>query len=368
LTQIREVDGGNLGMVFQCSQTISFGLGTTIQAEQIAVKWPSGIVSTFNNVASNQAITIFENRNPIANAGVNQTIEATSLSGAEVTLNGSDSYDPDGDPLTYTWRENNIIIAGPTSSPTSQVTLALGSHTTELTVADGKGCSDDDEVLINIVDTTPPSLTVAVNPNVLWPPNHKMIAIHATITVSDAVDPNPTFVLTSIVSNEPDNGLGDGDKSNDIQEAEYGTPDVDFKLRAERSGKGNGRIYTVTYTATDASANSTSTSATVTVPHDMGQANAAPTNFDLLANHPNPFNQETEISFQLPAAEHTVLKIFNTLGQEIKTLIDQKYEAGYHTVRWDGRDNSGNLVVSGTYFYQIKAGDFVAIRKLVVLK
>ncbi len=308
------------------------------------------------------------NEAPVADAGTDQTIEATSPSGAEVNLDGSDSHDPDGDPLTHTWRENSTIIAGPTSSPTSQVTLALGSHTIELTVDDGKGGTDDDEVLINIVDTTPPSLTVALNPNVLWPPNHKMVAIHATVTISDAVDPNPTFVLTSIESNEPDNSLGDGDKPNDIQEADCGTPDLDFKLRAERSGKGDGRIYTVTYRATDASGNETSTSATVTVPHDMGQLGSAPTNYDLFANRPNPFNQETEISFQLPAAEHTVLKIFNTLGQEIRTIVDQPHEAGHHSVRWDGRDNNGNLVVSGTYFYQIKAGDFVATKKLVVLK
>ncbi|MDZ7319040.1 MAG: FG-GAP-like repeat-containing protein [candidate division KSB1 bacterium] len=308
------------------------------------------------------------NHPPIANADDDQTVEATSSSGAEVTLDGSGSHDPDGDLLTYTWRENSTIIAGPTNSPTAAVTLALGSHTIELTVADEKGAVDTDEVVMDVVDTTPPTLSVSVEPNMLWPPNHKMIAIHATVTVSDFVDPNATFVLTSIVSNEPDNGLGDGDKPNDIQEAEYGTPDLDFKLRAERSGKGNGRIYTVTYTATDASGNSSSTTATVTVPHDMGQPDAAPANFDLFDNHPNPFNQETQIRFQLPVASYTVLKIFNTLGQEIRTILDQQCEAGYHSVRWDGRDNNGNLVVSGTYLYQIKAGDFVAIKKLVVLK
>lgn len=314
------------------------------------------------------AITPLVNQPPIANAGPDQTLEATSPSGAEVTLDGSGSHDYDGDPLTYTWWENSTIIAGPTSSPTSVVTLTLGRHTIELNVDDRKGGVDTDEVVVDIIDTTPPALSVSVEPNVLWPPNHKMIAIHATVIVNDVADPNPTFVLTSIVSNEPDNGPGDGVMPNDIQEMVYGTPDLDFKLRAERSGIGDGRIYTVTYTATDASGNSHSMSAMVTVPHDVGPVNALPENFDLFANHPNPFNQETQISFQLPRAAYTVLKIFNTLGQEIRTIIDQPCEAGSHTIRWDGSDNNGNPVVSGTYLYQIKAGDFMAIKKLVVLK
>jgi endo-1,4-beta-xylanase len=73
--------------------------------------------------------------------------------------------------------------------------------------------------------------------------------------------------LVSITSNEADNGLGDGDTSDDIQGASYGTDDRQFLLRAERSGTGSGRIYTVTYSATDASGNATETTDEVTVPH-----------------------------------------------------------------------------------------------------
>ena len=80
--------------------------------------------------------------------------------------------------------------------------------------------------------------------------------------------PGVSYVLTSITSSEPDNGLGDGDTVGDIQDASFGTADTAFKLRAERSGPGPGRIYTVTYTATDASANSTAAQAIVTVPHN----------------------------------------------------------------------------------------------------
>ncbi|MCI0496044.1 FG-GAP-like repeat-containing protein [candidate division KSB1 bacterium] len=93
-----------------------------------------------------------------------------------------------------------------------------------------------------------------------------------------------------------------------------------------------------------------------------------PQDFELGQNYPNPFNLETYIDYQLPEESHTTIKIYNLRGQEIKTLEDEQKHAGYHSVRWDGRDNNGNLVVSGAYFYQIKAGEFVAIKKLVVLK
>ena len=75
------------------------------------------------------------------------------------------------------------------------------------------------------------------------------------------------MTLVSVTSNEPDNGLGDGDTANDIVIVD----DFTFNLRAERSGTGQGRVYTITYQVTDACGNSTLASATVTVPHDKGK-------------------------------------------------------------------------------------------------
>ena len=119
------------------------------------------------------------------------------------------------------------------------------------------------------VDKTPPTLNIRVDKSTLWPPNHKMVPIHVTVEASDADSGIASVVLTSITSNEPDNGLGDGDTANDIQGAEFGTNDIDFQLRAERSGTGKGRVYTITYTATDYAGNVTVATATVTVPHSQ---------------------------------------------------------------------------------------------------
>ena len=104
---------------------------------------------------------------------------------------------------------------------------------------------------MTIVDTTPPDLTVVLSPTVLWPPNHKLVEIKASIAVRDVCDPNPTVRLVSITSNEPDNGQGDGDTTGDSQGAALGTDDRTFLLRSERSGPGGGRVYTVTYEASD---------------------------------------------------------------------------------------------------------------------
>ena len=93
-----------------------------------------------------------------------------------------------------------------------------------------------------------------------------------------------------------------------------------------------------------------------------------PENYALEQNYPNPFNPETEIRYQLPVSEHVVIKVFNALGQEILTLVDGQYEAGQHSVRWDGRDKKGVPVSSGVYIYQIQAGTFSQAKQMSLLK
>jgi len=108
---------------------------------------------------------------------------------------------------------------------------------------------------------------VSVSPARLSPPNHKLVPITATVVATDTCDASPVVQLLSITSSEADNGGGDGNTTDDIQGASFGTDDRQFLLRSERSGKGSRRVYTITYSATDASGNTTVRQATVTVPH-----------------------------------------------------------------------------------------------------
>lgn len=222
---------------------------------------PAGANSTFDMYTA--AITAVVNQPPTADAGPDQTVECTGPGGASVTLDGSGSSDPDGDPLTFTWTGP----FGTASGPTPTVTLPLGTHIITLTVDDGNGGTSSDTVTVNVVDTTPPNITtVTASPNSLWPPNHKLVQVTVTASASDTCSGTTACTITSVSSNEPVNGLGDGDTAPDW----VITGNLTVKLRAERSGTGTGRVYTITVQCTDASGNSSTKDVTVTVPHNRG--------------------------------------------------------------------------------------------------
>jgi hypothetical protein len=88
-----------------------------------------------------------------------------------------------------------------------------------------------------------------------------------------------------------------------------------------------------------------------------------PNNFELFANYPNPFNPSTKIRYAIPQASFTVLKIYNIMGQEVATLINEEKAAGVYEVNF----NAINLA-SGTYLYKLQAGSFVETRKMILLK
>ena len=92
------------------------------------------------------------------------------------------------------------------------------------------------------------------------------------------------------------------------------------------------------------------------------------TAFDVLyENYPNPFNPSTTIKFGLQEERHTRLIIYNSLGQKVRTLIDQPQTAGVHAVRWDGKNDAGLHVSSGVYIYRLVAGNFIQTRRMILL-
>ena len=87
-----------------------------------------------------------------------------------------------------------------------------------------------------------------------------------------------------------------------------------------------------------------------------GNPTEAPQAFTLKQNRPNPFNTSTLIMYEVPLAGNVFLKVYNSLGQEVATLMEGHQEAGHNHVFWNGKDNKGNLVSSGTYLYKLQAG------------
>jgi hypothetical protein len=92
------------------------------------------------------------------------------------------------------------------------------------------------------------------------------------------------------------------------------------------------------------------------------------TGYQLEQNYPNPFNPSTVISFQLPVNSEVTLSIFNMNGQLVKQVASGRYASGRHTLVWDATNDRGERVASGVYMYVIKAGDFTAQKKLVLMK
>jgi len=98
-----------------------------------------------------------------------------------------------------------------------------------------------------------------------------------------------------------------------------------------------------------------------------GDDGATPKSFALFQNYPNPFNPETTIQYQLSQAAEVTLKIFNLLGQEVRTLVNQRQPAGAHAVAWDGKDNFGRQAATGVYIFQLKAGESFKMSKRMML-
>lgn len=185
--------------------------------------------------------------------------------------------DAEGDALSVVWGLNGVAVQTnlvPAGAPGAVVNLSftsvlpLGTNALDITVTDAAGNVTSCASTIQVVDTTPPVIeNASVSPSSLWPPNHKMVDVRVSARVKDACGP-AKWKITSITSNEPQNGLGDGDTANDWQI----TGDHTAKLRAERSGKGSGRIYTLSIVAEDASGNqSAPTTVTVKVPKSKGK-------------------------------------------------------------------------------------------------
>ncbi|WP_158299631.1 OmpL47-type beta-barrel domain-containing protein [Paenibacillus antri] len=142
------------------------------------------------------------------------------------------------------------------------VVAADGVHLLEYRSVDAAGNAEASKTLELRIDATAPALNVQLDRSSIWPPNKKLVDILATLASDDATSGVASVTLTSVESNEPEDGS---------IEAAIGTSADTFRLKADRNGNGDGdgRVYTITYTATDAAGNVSTAVATVTVPHDQ---------------------------------------------------------------------------------------------------
>ena len=193
-------------------------------------------------------VTVLDGSGPVLDVPDSITAEASSAAGAIVTWTSSATDAVDGPrPVTCTPESGTLFPMGDTLVSCS-ATDTLGQETNAL-------------FIVSVLDTTPPLiLTATATPNTLWPGNHKMVDVTVSATASDLVDPAPIVRISSVRSDQPVNGTGDGDTGPDW----VLTGAMTLQLRSERSGSKD-RTYTITVEATDATGNVSTREVTVRV-------------------------------------------------------------------------------------------------------
>jgi hypothetical protein len=202
-------------------------------------------------------------------------VECSSARGTLVRMVAG-VQDANGDLLTVTWTidgrvyQTDEVPSGGDSTAARVVLDGLfgyGDHVVVVSVTDGKSEPVQCRTRVQVIDTVAPEVgEVVARPNVLWPPNHKMVPVRLRVRTQDDCGPVTSRII-GVRSNEPINGTGDGDTGADWRIAD----DLTVLLRAERSGPGSGRIYTIHVESTDVGGNTTLSRVQVVVPHDQGK-------------------------------------------------------------------------------------------------
>ena len=104
------------------------------------------------------------------------------------------------------------------------------------------------------------------------------------------------------------------------------------------------------------------------IEEDLLFGRSIPIVFSLSQNYPNPVTHTTTIKYGLPQETRVDVRVFNSAGQQIRTLVQENQQPGYYKVKWDLRGVSGDRLPSGVYFYRIRAGGFIRTRKMVILR
>ena len=254
-------------------ESITFEDGSTPEELGFRIVFESGMASP-NNVS------------PVADAGEDITAECAGPGGTLVVLDASGSSDADDDDLSYQWSvpEGSGATLDDATTATPTGTFAPGPTLVTLTVTDGNGGIDVDDVLVTVSDTTAPVLLCTTDLVALWPPKRQLVPVEIRVLASDVCSSASDLVVSCTVSSdEPDAGGGESDVPGDVDGEDGYTSPVAVSLsydattesysgtvllRAERLASGDGRTYSIVCEVLDGSGNLGTASCAVVVPHD----------------------------------------------------------------------------------------------------
>ncbi|MDB5197852.1 MAG: C-terminal target protein [Flaviaesturariibacter sp.] len=326
--------------------------GAVFQKGATQVDWK--VTDAFGNSTTySYSINVADTEAPVLTCPATLTVSTdTGLCAATVSMATPPAADNCGEVTVSGVRSDN--------QPLTAV-YPKGSTTITWTATDAAGNASSCTQTIKVEDTEAPVITnAAANPSSLFPPNHKM----KNVTISYSVNDNCGWTVTSlsVSSNEPENGTGDGDTDNDWEIID----NHHVKLRAERAGWGNGRIYTITLKAVDAAGNSSEKAVTVTVPHDhsdlitsnrmIGKETVNIDNRFKVTASPNPGTTQFLLRFTSISNEPLRLKITDAAGR----IIEAK-----RSIPANSSLSIGSRYRPGVYYAEIEQDGEKQVLKLV---
>jgi hypothetical protein len=208
------------------------------------------------------------NQPPIAEAGDPQEIECEKSAVTNVVLDGSGSSDLDGNLTLFSWRRGTRVGPEVGFDQVSKIEQSIGGDTYVLRVIDAFGEADEDTTEVDVLDTTPPVVTCSVATPVVNQTNHIMVNVGLAGTAEDSCEGTLPVTVDVYGDENDEESTGDGIYSPDAKNVGVGT----LRLRAERKGNANGRVYLIVTSATDSSDNRGFSCCTVTVPSSTAKS------------------------------------------------------------------------------------------------
>jgi hypothetical protein len=372
VSQIREVSGGS-GFCSQNSLTAEFGLGINLLVDTLQIQWPSSkSTDTYTNLPVDTLLTFYEGGFARGDANGDGAIGPGDVvfllnylyrSGPAPNPLWVGDANSDGSvgPGDVVYLLNYLYRGGPAPCPprpggsqANAAKLSTHGHAQISLVPDANPNSGNLEEVAEISVVGRFDRDVAmVHLEIEFDPHEVTLLDPVLAPISQKLQ------LFSGIENEIQKmGIVD------LTGEEYLTAGEGtlIKLRARGVNLSSIRIKNAILVGKDAMRLNVDTST------ELKLSESTPQSFSLSQNYPNPFNPQTTISYCLPQDAHVTLVIYNILGQKVRTLVDKHQSTGVRTVNWDGKDEDGNQVSSGVYFYRLDSEQFTEIKKMLLMK